>query len=133
MEWQLWRWFCCGRHNINVRLQTTITIQGLIGAKTFPPNYELPGHIQASIQKEGVVESAGLFWLRTTTASTGQLYYEGDAHPLNHHMTGSYGHVIITHRSFGSYSACSFCRSSIRKIFLALNQIRLGSPNLLPR
>ena len=45
-----------------MRLQTTITIQGLIGAKTFPPNYELPSHIQASIQyKEGAVESAGLF------------------------------------------------------------------------
>jgi hypothetical protein len=65
MEWQSWRWFCCGGHNINVRLQTTITIQGLIGAKTFPPNYELPGHIQASIQKEGVVESVRLFWLHS--------------------------------------------------------------------
>jgi hypothetical protein len=66
MEWQSWQWFCCGGHNINVRLQTTITIQGLIGAKTFPPNYELPGHIQASIQrKEGVVGSAGLFWLHS--------------------------------------------------------------------
>jgi len=71
-------------------------------------------------------------WHRTTTASTGQLYYEGDAHPLNYHMTGSYSHVIITHRSFYSYSACSSCRSSLRNFFLALNQIRLGSPNLLP-
>jgi hypothetical protein len=47
-----------------------------------------------------------------------QLHYEGDTHPLNHSMTGSYGHVIKTHGSFSSYSACSSCRSSIRKIFL---------------
>jgi len=44
-------------------------------------------------------------------------------------MTGSYGHVIITHRSSRSYSACSSCRSSIWKNFSALNQTGLGVLN----